>query len=210
MEDIEKRVISTEGLEIRTDDGKRVIEGYAAVFDQVASIGLFDEVIRRGAFSETLSKKPDVRATIEHEGGLTTIGRTTAGTLELQEDDHGLRVKIWPPDTQAGRDAAILLERGDINQMSFAFRVPEGGDERVRGKDARWLRVLKQIDLNDGDVALVSYPAYSSTTAWVRDRYAALNQEVDAPLVEAENDAERLQAKRKAKQRTIQLLEVKR
>ena len=169
MNEQEKRTLEIADLELRSDEGQSIIEGYAAVFNQQTNLGQFDEMIMPGAFKRTLAvDKLDVRATIEHEGGLTTIGRTRNHTLLLAEDGKGLRVKIFPPDTQAGRDAMTLIRGGFVNQMSFAFRVPKGGDEWKPGKDGRSLRLLKNVDLHDGDVAIVAYPAYSATSAEAR------------------------------------------
>src|SRR5690606_39354727 len=49
------------------------------------------EVIRPGAFDETLAEKPDVSARVQHQGGLMAIGRTTNGTLRLKTDKQGLQ-----------------------------------------------------------------------------------------------------------------------
>jgi len=186
MNELEKRTLEIADLELRSDEGKPIIEGYAAVFNSQTSLGQFDEMILPGAFKRTLSvRNLDVRATIEHEGGLTTIGRTLNNTLVLAEDGKGLRVKIFPPDTQAGRDAVTLIRGGFVNQMSFAFRVPKGGDEWKAGKDGRSLRLLKDVDLHDGDVAIVAYPAYSATSAEARAMAESLAG-VDAGAEEGE------------------------
>lgn len=210
MSDKETRTISLEGVELRSDEGQAVIEGYAAVFNQATNLGQFDEVIAPGAFRRTLASGPDVRATIEHEGGLTTIGRTRNNTLLMSEDGHGLRVKIFPPDTQAARDALTLIRGGFVNQMSFAFRVPKGGDEWQAGKDGRSLRTLKEVDLHDGDVAVVSYPAYPTTSVEAR----AMAEQLAGGTVDGagreEGDAGAARARVAAMRRTIQIIEVKR
>lgn len=205
MSEIEKRTIAMEEMELRSDEGHNVIEGYAAVFNSEANLGQFNEVIVPGAFRKTLAADPDVRATVEHEGGLTTIGRTRNGTLLLSEDARGLRVKIFPPETQAAKDTLTLIRGGFVNQMSFAFRVPKGGDEWKAGKDGRSLRMLKEVDLHDGDVAVVSYPAYAVTSAEARAR--AEQVIVDDGGEESEPDA---RARMAAKKRKIQIIEVKR
>lgn len=209
--EIEKRTISLEGMELRSDEGHPVLEGYAAVFNQATNLGSFDEVIAPGAFRKTLGAGPDVRATIEHEGGLTTIGRTLNSTLFLAEDGKGLRVKIFPPDTQAGRDAVTLIRGGFVNQMSFAFRVPKGGDEWKAGKDGRSLRTLKEVDLHDGDVAVVSYPAYPTTSVEAR---AMAEEMATVDSVDAggpgESEMPDARARMAEKWREIQLIERKR
>lgn len=206
MSEIEKRTIETAELEYRADEGQPVIEGYAAVFNSETNLGQFNEVILPGAFTRTLAGDPDVRATIEHEGGLATIGRTKNNTLFLTEDARGLRVKIFPPQTQAGRDAMELIRGGFVNQMSFAFRVPKGGDE-WQNKGGRSLRVLKEVELHDGDVSIVSYPAYAMTSAEAR----AMAEQIEHSGVDSDGgDVEPVDARARmaAKKRTIQIFEV--
>lgn len=172
----EKRIYRINGLEAReaTADEPAIIRGYAAVFNsRSVDLGGFVEIIKPGAFGRSLINDPDVRATIDHEGGLTTLGRTRNNTLRLWEDEQGLGVQIIPPDTQAGRDVVTLVRRGDVDQMSFMFRVPEGGDE-WRSDDGQMIRTLREVDINDGDVSIVTYPAYPQTSVEARAKVKEL------------------------------------
>lgn len=205
----EKRIVRLQGVEIReVEGGGNEIHGYAAVFNQATRIWDFDEMIAPGAFARTLASNPDVRATIEHEGGLTTIGRTRNGTLQLAEDARGLRVVIRPPDTNAGRDALTLVREGYVDQMSFMFR-PIVQEWRYGEDDETPLRVLKDIDLDDGDVSIVTYPAYPQTSAEVRDKARSVRQAATAD--DEEGDAEALarsQARRAARRRQIEIVSI--
>src|SRR5690606_34566952 len=80
-------------LELRADaDGKVVVEGYAAVFNEPTNIGdAFVEVIAPGAFRSAIERKDDVEFLVNH-GGLP-LARTTAGNLRLREDDRGLHIR---------------------------------------------------------------------------------------------------------------------
>jgi HK97 family phage prohead protease len=91
---IERRAV----LELRAA-GRR-LEGIAAPFDQVAHVNGFDEVIRRGAFAETLADGHDVVALVDHDGG-KLLGRTKTGTLRLQEARQGLMFDLDVPQTPA-------------------------------------------------------------------------------------------------------------
>lgn len=164
--DCELRVLDAD--EAANSPGKLV--GYAAVFDSLSEkIFGFYEKIAKGAFADSLKRGDDVRALVEHEGGLSTLGRTSAETLELKEDSHGLYATIFPPDTQAGRDVVKLVKRGDLTQMSFGFRVPKGGDDWIDGKDGDAdVRILTKVDLFD--VSVVAIPAYSDTDVTVASR----------------------------------------
>lgn len=175
----------TLALEIRaeTDENEApVLVGYAARFDDVTSIGgLFDEVIRAGAFSKTIKEKDDVRALHNHDQN-QVLGRTAAGTLELEEDKEGLRVKIHPPDTQQARDLLKLIERGDVSQMSFGFSVEE--EKWNRGdEDGPELRELLGVRLFD--VSTVVFPAYKSTSVGIRSATEVLEDHLKADGHEA-------------------------
>ena len=203
MNEKERRYFKATGLEIRQEgegeNKRRTLRGYAAVFNVESEIiADFREVIAPGAFTETLKKNPDVRATIEHEGGLTTIGRTKSGTLRLQEDEKGLRFEDDLPDTQAARDLEELVRRGDLDDASFAFNTVDADWDT---KDGMPLRTLKVADLDDGDVSVVTYPAYKATTVSVRSQDKAKAQEL--------RTAEDPQRKRRqgARKRKLQLAE---
>lgn len=152
----------TRPVEVRAaGDSGRTIAGYAAVFGSTADIGdSFREIIAPGAFSGAVSG--DVRALIDHDSG-RIIGRTTAGTLRLREDDMGLAVEIDLPDTTDGRDLAVLIERGDVSGMSFGFVVTkqmwdETGDVPTR--------TIQAVDLRE--VSVVAFPAYDDTSIALR------------------------------------------
>lgn len=137
------------------------VEGYAALYETPSiDLGGFREVIRRGAFERALRGNADVRALINHDPSLL-LGRTRAGTLTLDDDERGLRATIMLPDTSYARDLVELLKRGDISQMSFAFRV-----RREQWSRDNTLREVIDVDLYD--VSIVTYPAYEETSAQLR------------------------------------------
>lgn len=162
----EKRALARP-VEHRTADGVVTVSGYAAVFGQVADIGgWFHEVIARGAFTNTL-KTADVRAYFDHDTG-RVLGRQSAGTLRLEEDDKGLKVEIDLPDTSDGRDVKALVERGDVSGMSFRFEaIRQEWDESVSPPK----RTLLELHL--GEVSVVSEPAYDGTSVALRSMEAA-------------------------------------
>jgi HK97 family phage prohead protease len=156
-------------VEHRADaDGKMTVTGYAAVFGEVADIGgWFNEVVARGAFTNTL-RTADVRAYFDHDTG-RVLGRLSSGTLRCEEDDKGLRVEIDLPDTSDGRDVKTLVERGDVSGMSFRFEaVRQEWDETVDPPK----RTLLEVKL--GEVSIVSEPAYDGTSVALRSREEAL------------------------------------
>ena len=155
-------------VEHRADDaGKMTVAGYAAVFGEIADIGgHFREVLTRGAFEKTLASS-DVRAYFVHDRG-RVLGRKSAGTLRLREDEKGLAVEIDLPDTSDGRDARTLIERGDISGMSFGFVVTKQEWDET-GETP--LRTIREVVLDE--VSIVSEPAYDGTSIAMRSLDAA-------------------------------------
>lgn len=145
-------------FEIRESATGMTFEGYAAVFNSDSEPLPFVERIAPGAFSRSLKKgRNDIKLLWNHETG-EVLGSTRAGTMTLEEDSYGLKVRAQLPDTTTGRDAAVLLKRGDIDSMSFGFSVPDGGDEW--SSDGR-TRTLKSVRLHE--VSIVAFPAYTAT-----------------------------------------------
>ena len=163
MKKIERRTFTIKNVEARqAEDGTMRLSGYAAVFNEDSVPLPFLERIAPGAFRKTLTETPDVRLLINHEG--LPLARTKNGTLRLTEDEAGLYMDADLPDTQAARDLYTLVERGDVDQMSFAFRVI-----RQKWNEDRSRRVLTELSLSDGDVSVVTYPAYPATTVEARE-----------------------------------------
>jgi len=163
MKKIERRTFTVRDVEARqADDGTMRLSGYAAVFNDSSVPLPFKESIAPGAFRKTLSETPDVRLLVNHEG--LPLARTKNGTLTLSEDDRGLYFSAELADTQEARDIHTLIARGDVDQMSFAFRVI-----RQKWSEDRSRRVLTEVSLSDGDVSVVTYPAYPTTSVEARE-----------------------------------------
>ena len=163
MKKIERRTFTVRDVEARqADDGTMRLSGYAAVFNDSSVPLPFKESIAPGAFRKTLSETPDVRLLVNHSG--LPLARTKNGTLNLTEDDRGLYFSAELADTQESRDIHTLIARGDVDQMSFAFRVI-----RQKWSEDRSRRVLTEVSLSDGDVSVVTYPAYPTTSVEARE-----------------------------------------
>lgn len=144
-------------IELRAAAGNR-LEGYAALFNSSSDdLGGFTEVIRPGAFKRSLAGSPDVFALYHHDSR-HVLGRTTAGTLRLEEDAKGLRFSIDVAPTAIGRDVLVSVGRGDIRGASFAFIAKE--DRWIRGNDGM---IRELIDLDLLDVTITPTPAYPET-----------------------------------------------
>lgn len=162
--------------QIEEGDGNTLV-GYAAVFDSPSEPMPFVEYVKRGAFAKTLDRGADVRLLIDHTG--VPLARTTSGTLRLYEDDRGLAVEAdLDPDNPDAMRVMSALKRGDLSQMSFAFKTIKD-----RFSDDRMVRELDEVDLFD--VSVVTFPAYERTVAEIRSRQLQ-------PVIEPDNLQEQL------------------
>ena len=171
-------------IEVRTAaDGKR-IGGYGAVFGQPSrNLGGFIEIVGTGAFNQARALGwPNCVCRYNHDPNMV-LGTTSGRTLSLQIDNTGLDYEVLPPQSRS--DILELVERGDVQHSSFAFRVPAGGDEWTTTRDTNYpLRTLHEVQLVD--VAPVLDPAYPDATAGLR----SLARAMDAPLEEVRSIAE--------------------
>ena len=174
------------------DGGPMTLAGHASVFDQWTT--LYDgryyrwrEVIRPGAFTRALRENQDVVALLNHDPNFV-LGRTASGTLSLREDDRGLYQETKLADSQMVRDMVWTpVRRGDINGMSFGFRVRQGdkavvtdGPDRTQTIERAGERVtlryegeklIEEREVTDADlfdVSAVTFPAYPGTDVGLR------------------------------------------
>lgn len=163
---IEQRCYPVE-MRSSSEGDKPKLVGYAAVFNRETILVPRDawyegspeirEVIEQGAFKRTI-KNFDQRAVWNHNTDFV-LGRRKNGTLDLSEDEKGLRTEISPPDTALVRDMVIApIDRGDVDQMSFAFRVIEDSVLEEKGRITITLREVHLVE-----VSPVAIPAYADT-----------------------------------------------
>jgi hypothetical protein len=160
----EKRRAS-ETRAITSDDGNlRKITGYAAVFDKPSEDMGFIEYIRKGAFKNAISTS-DARALFNHDTDTLPLGRQSAGTLILIEDENGLYYEITPPDTQTARDLMVSIDRGDVRESSYGFTVAvDEWDFKNPDMPKRTILEIKEIF----DVSPVVFAAFNDTSVALR------------------------------------------
>ena len=166
MEKTETREL-TSNLEIReTEDGKKTITGYAVKWEKKSHVlgyfYKFREQFKKGAFADSL-QKDDQRFLWSHDTS-KVLGRTKNGTLRLEEDDIGLRFELDLPNTTLGNDAYESIKRGDVDGVSFGFKVED--DEIEEPDDDIPLRTVKKAKLLE--VSVVAFPAYPDSEVSAR------------------------------------------
>lgn len=156
-------------FEIRTSEltaKDKMLVGYAVRWNSVSEIiwDEFREQFAPDAFTESLAAGGDVRCLYEHSHA-HLLGRTSSGTLTLSQDNTGLRFELMPPDTQLGRDVLTLVERGDLNGMSFGFRALK---ESWDIDQSPYLRTITAAELIE--ITVTSMPAYPESAVEVAQR----------------------------------------
>ena len=189
----EYRKIDAALMETRTaDDGAKIVEGYATTFNQPYQLWrdkemTVNEQVDRNAFAET--DMTDVIMQYDHEGRV--FARIANGTLELESDEHGLRIRANLGGTEIGRQLFEEIEGGYTNKMSFGFTVT--GEERKTTRDADGhITVLRTITKIGKlfDVSAVSLPANDATEISARNVGDGLIAEV-LKEVQAEEERQR-------------------
>lgn len=153
-----------------TEEEPLKLRGYAIVCNSLSEPlygDLFRERINRGAFTKSLLK--DDQVCLWGHDTRYVLGRKSAGTLILREDDKGLYFEVFLPNTTWARDLKESVDRGDIKQMSFGFKVVR--ENWIDNKDTLKeygmpIREVEEITLHE--ISLVTFPAYTETN--VRDK----------------------------------------
>lgn len=164
---VETRRVQFSEFEIRSTTGDdsdyMSFRGYAAVFNSPSQPLPFTEMVMPGAFKKSLRSRNNVRMYLNHDSSML-LATTRAGTLRLEEDSKGLLVDADLPPTTVGRDLSILMQRGDVDSMSFGFSVPARGDQWSEDGNVRELKEVKLYEVS----VVTGFPAYAATSASVR------------------------------------------
>ncbi|HWR29923.1 MAG TPA: HK97 family phage prohead protease [Negativicutes bacterium] len=176
-------------FEIRAAADGMTVEGYAATFEQSTVLYEYDgikyyEVISRGAF--TGAQMADVMMNFNHRG--KPVARTKNGTLTLEVDDFGLKIKADLSGTEEGRRLYEEIKGGYIDKMSFTFKADPNRDSYDRLTHTRRISGFERIY----DVAAVDIPAYDSTSISARSFFEAQAEAEAAEGIQHRNAAKRL------------------
>lgn len=196
--------INTCGLKIREGEGQeqsRTVVGTPIVFGQRSnnltpwsSYREVYEVMEPGCISDELLRESDIVLNLNHSNKVTDIlgrCRNGEGTLKLTKSLRDIGCECDVAGTNAGNDTLVLIKRGDITGMSFAFeddwedsengvsyeRIEERND---KGKEV-WLRHVKRVTALY-DVSIVTHPAYEQTSVGTREASEAIDKAIEAQV----------------------------
>lgn len=152
------------GVELREAGGKIHLSVYPSVVESPYDMGMYEEVVRSGAFRRSLGQNPDVVLNLEHRGLALASTRAVAGapTLALSEPARGLRgdAELSPEDP----DARLLMVKSTQAPLeaSFAFKVT-----RQKWDENYEKREILEVDLHRGDISIVGRAASPATQGTV-------------------------------------------
>ena len=174
-------------IETRNDDEnkKMIVEGYAIVFDEETLIGDEDrgfiEVIDKGALASTNMK--DVPFKYNHNDVTLILARTRNGSLSLEVDEKGLKIRAELIDTTSNVDIYKSIVAGLLDKMSFAFTVKSQSWDRSGKIPKRTITAIDRLF----DVSVVDLPAYDQTSIQASARSLELVETELKALDDAEN-----------------------
>lgn len=167
---VETRYFTLSDLRAEIEGETRKISGYASVFNSYSEPigGMFREIVRPGAFRKTLSEGDQVL--LWSHDTAKPLARKSAGTLDLSEDDRGLKFEARLNGTSWAQDALKAMESRDVTQMSFGFSVIK---DRWTFDQANELDQRELLEVALFEVSPVAFPAYPATDVQARSIYDA-------------------------------------
>jgi HK97 family phage prohead protease len=151
--------------EEKEESKEMIVEGYAVTYDTPTLLWEYEgekyyEVIAKGALDD--ADLSDVPFKYNHCDSVMIMARTRNKTLELSIDQKGLFIRAKLADTTQGNDLYKLIQRGDIDKMSFAFTVRQEAYDRETKT-----RIIQKIE-KLYDCSAVDFPAYNTTSITAR------------------------------------------
>ena len=143
-------------FEIRADPDRRLLEGLALAYGDIAKIPGGEETIAAGAFGDVSSL--DLSLNVQHERG-RLLARTGGGGLVLTDSPERLEISATLPDTREANDALELVAKRVLRGLSIEFRATREARQGVR-------RIIHAAYL--GGIGLVDRPAYPESTVAAR------------------------------------------
>lgn len=161
-------------VDFRAVEGtENVIEGIPIVFDKATTIhdyfGDFEEIIDRHALDKTDFK--DVALFVNHDMNKIALARTKNGhgtmSLSIEEDGLHIRAELDVENNSEARALYSAIKRGDIDGMSFAFRIKSQEWSNLDSETPT--RKITDISILH-EVSVVNYPAYPQTSVNARSK----------------------------------------
>lgn len=188
-------------FEVRAENNEQYgdfVTGQPIVYNSKTDLGIFDEIIEKGALDNTDLK--DVRFLVNHNIDMIPLARSRNNnensTMQMTVDETGMKIRV-NLDTENNSDAKSLysaIKRGDIDGMSFMFTVDsDTWEEQDTDHPTRHVNKIGKVF----EVSAVTFPAYDETSISARAKEALDN--VRTKPLENGKDAELESLKQKIK-----------
>jgi HK97 family phage prohead protease len=158
-----------EKVELRSSpNGGSMLTGYGIRYNKLSkNMGGFVERARPGVAAKTIQEQ-DIVSLFNHDPN-NLLGRKGAFTLRFQDESGmGVRYFVDLPDTQLGRDVAVLAARGDIPGSSFGFKAVGRNGAGFVGRSESGLPIRELREILVRDMGPVTFPAYEGTDVALR------------------------------------------
>ena len=199
MEKMEIRAFDFEVRAQADEEHGKYIEGTPIVYDSWTDLGWYDEMIDRGALTDTDLR--DVRFLVNHNTDMIPLARSrnnnANSTMQMSIDDEvgmNIRVNLDVDNNAEAKALYSAIERGDISGMSFMFKVDGDRWEELESEHPK--RHIERIS-KVFEVSAVTFPAYEATNISARG------------LADALDNAKASLESVKAEKREIELLKLK-
>ncbi len=199
MEKMEIRAFDFEVRAQADEEHGKYIEGTPIVYDSWTDLGWYDEMIDRGALTDTDLR--DVRFLVNHNTDMIPLARSrnnnANSTMQMSIDDEvgmNIRVNLDVDNNAEAKALYSAIERGDISGMSFMFKVDGDRWEELESEHPK--RHIEKIS-KVFEVSAVTFPAYEATNISARG------------LADALDNAKASLESVKAEKREIELLKLK-
>jgi HK97 family phage prohead protease len=201
----EKRYFRSTELRVQQSGDGNTLTGYIAVFGSPSEpMYGYTEVLQAGCFASTLAGTNEVVALINHDNN-APVGRRSTGTLQLSEDETGLKFSIDLPNTTRANDLKESIKHLDVSGCSFGFICRK--DQYLENEDGSVLRTIIDLDLLEVSVG-VTFPAYTDTTSQLRSLPESMPVEIRARVEQRDKPAELLQQEEELRQDTLNNLNI--
>jgi HK97 family phage prohead protease len=162
---VEKRAFLCEVRTKEDEEKGNILEGVPIVFNQRTDLGWFDEIIEPEALDKADMK--DVRFLVNHDTNSIPFARSRNNnknsTMQLNTEKDGLhiRVALDIENNPRAQELYSAVNRGDMDQMSFMFRVDgEKWENLDSDHPTRHITSISKIY----EVSAVTFPAYEGTS----------------------------------------------
>ncbi|MGX5634088.1 HK97 family phage prohead protease [Bacillus thuringiensis] len=146
-------------------DSSLILDGRPIVYDQPTTIkapfGEYIEIIQRGALEK--ADLSDIRLLYNHDMSKIPLARTPK-TMSFALDSAGLTMRAELPETEEGKSVYMAVRRQDLSGMSFAFKVPKGGNQFDAKTNIRTITKIEKVY----EFSICPFPAYPQTSVEAR------------------------------------------